>query len=179
MTHRGTSVPPDNIKCGRIKEQVVDERMMTLFSLIAEQVQSKQDLFDKEGKIMEALLNNGYRIQEADTALTLMQTLVKQQEDDLFTPRPMAVNCLRAMSREERERFTVDAFGFVAKLTHLGIITEDQREELLERAMSAYAERIELEQIKTLIAFSLFHHASEQDDELPLYNRNIRRTAWN
>jgi len=157
----------------------LDERMMTLFSLIADQVQRKQDLFDNEGKIMEALLNNGCRIQEADAALTLMQTLVRQQEDDFLATLPMAINCLRTMSREERDRFSLDAFSFAAKLTHLGIITEDQREELLERAMSAYADRIELDHIKALVAFSLFHQVTDQDIEVPVFSRKIKRTAWN
>jgi hypothetical protein len=44
----------------------LDERMMTMVSLIANQVQNKQELFDDEGKIMQALLNNGYRLHEAD-----------------------------------------------------------------------------------------------------------------
>ena len=53
----------------------MDDRMMHLFSLIADQVQNKQELFDEEGKIMQALLNDGYRLHEADAALMLMQTL--------------------------------------------------------------------------------------------------------
>ncbi len=118
---------------------------MDLFSLIADQVRNKQDLFDDEGKIMQALLNSGFRLQEADAALTLMQTLVQKQSESFFTTKPKASSVrMRSMNREERERFTIDAFGFVSKLTHLGIIAEDQREELLEKAMTTYTERIEL-----------------------------------
>jgi uncharacterized protein Smg (DUF494 family) len=158
----------------------VDERMMHLFSLIADQVQNRQELFDEEEKIMQALLNDGYRLHEADAALTLMQTLVQKQSEELFTPAAMpAWSGLRAMNREERGRFTIEAFGFVTKLRHLGIISEDQREELLERAMTAYTERIELEHIKTLIAFTLFvpHHERVATDKTVI--RQIRMTAWN
>src|SRR5450759_1976686 len=104
--------------------------MMDLFSLIADQVRNKQELFDNEGKIMQALLNSGFRIQEADAALTLMQVLVKKQSESFFTTEPKASSIrMRAMNREERERCTVDAVGFGTKLAHLGIISEDQREE--------------------------------------------------
>jgi uncharacterized protein Smg (DUF494 family) len=154
--------------------------MMTLFSLIADQVQSKQELFDEEGKIMQALLNNGFRLHEADAALTLMQTLVQKQSEEFFaSPRPAARAGMRAMNREERGRFTIDAFGFVTKLTSLDIISEDQREELLERALTVYTERIELDHIKTLIAFTLFIHNREEDATDPPIGRHIKRTAWN
>jgi uncharacterized protein Smg (DUF494 family) len=83
------------------------------------------------------------------------------------------------MNREERCRFTVDAFGFVAKLTNLGIIGEDQREELLERAMTVFPERIEIDQIKTLVALTLFVHPHEQEVNVPPVGRRIRKTSWN
>jgi Smg protein len=155
--------------------------MITLFSLIANEVQSKQELFDEEGKIMQALLNSGCRLQEADAALTLMQTLVQRQSEEVFTQRerPAAAISMRALNREERDRFTVDAFGFVTKLTSLGIIGEDQREELLERAMTVYTERIELDHIKTLVAFTLFVHPHEQDISTPAISRRIKKTSWN
>ncbi len=152
---------------------------MTLFSLIADQVQKKQELFEEEGKIMQTLLNSGYRLNEADAALTLMQTLVNKQSEELFTNMPSAASGMRAMNREERERFSVDAFGFVTKLANLGIISDDQREELLERAMSVYTERIEVDHIKSLVAFTLFVHPHEQEGHAPTVNRRTKKTSWN
>ncbi|HUI67198.1 MAG TPA: DUF494 family protein [Nitrospirota bacterium] len=158
----------------------MDELMMNLFSLIADQVRDKQDLFDKEGKIMQALLNSGYRLHEADAALTLMQTLVQKQSESFFMPRKTAPSIrMRTMNREERDRFTIDAFGFVSKLTHLGIISDDQREDILEKAMTVYTERIELDHIKNLIAFILFASSEEKDQSASENLRRIKDTAWN
>jgi uncharacterized protein Smg (DUF494 family) len=154
--------------------------MMDLFSLIADQVRNKQELFDNEGKIMQALLNSGFRLQEADAALTLMQALVQKQSESFFTTEPKESSIrVRAMNREERERFTIDAFGFVSKLTHLGIIAEDQREELLEKAMTTYTERIELADIKNLIAFILFVSPPDREYNPSSGLRRIKKTAWN
>jgi len=158
----------------------LDEQMMDLFSIIADQVRNKQELFDNEGKIMQALLNSGFRLTEADAALTLMQTLVQNQSESLITREPKVSSVrMRAMNREERERFTVDAFGFVSKLAHLGIISEDQREELLEKAMTAYTERIELDHIKNLIAFIFFVSPHEREHSSSANLRRIKNTAWN
>jgi Smg protein len=154
--------------------------MMTMVSLIADQVQNKQELFDEEGRIMQALLNNGYRLHEADAALTLMQTLVQKQSEGLFPAVPDASRAgMRAMNREERHRFTLDAFGFVIKLASLGIISEDQREDLLERAMALYAERIDLDHLKNLVAYTLFFSRQEQDADAHEAGRRIRDTSWN
>ena len=162
-----------------VPEDFLDEQMMNLFSIIADQVRNKQELFDNEGKIMQALLNSGFRLQEADAALTLMQTLV-QKQSELFTDEPKASPLhMRAMNREERERFSVDAFGFISKLSHLGIISEDQREELLEKALTVYTERIELDHIKNLIVFTLFVSPHERENSSSTNLRRIKKTAWN
>jgi len=164
-----------------LQEVFLDELMMNLFSLIADQVRHKQELFDDEGKIMESLLNSGYRIQDADTALTLMQTLVQRQAETFFEPeRAVQTSGARAMNNEERGRFTVEAFSFVTKLTHLEIISEDQREDVLDRSLELYAGRIELDQVKALVAFSVFAATNTEYDDAPSSSRRrIKRTAWN
>jgi uncharacterized protein Smg (DUF494 family) len=161
------------------REDVLDERMINLVSIIADQVRNRQELFDNEGMIMQALLNSGCHLQEADAAITLMQTLVQNEAEGFFTPKTSSTTLqVRAMNREERDRFTVEAFGFIAKLTHLGIISEDQREELLEKALLSYTGRIELDHIKNLVAFLLFVTSDEQrSDPAPL--RRMKKTAWN
>lgn len=157
----------------------MDELMMNLFSLIADQVRNKQELFDDEGKIMQTLLNDGYHLHEADAALTLMQTLVKKQTESFFEPDHANYPAgMRTMNREERRRFSSDAFAFALKLTHLGVLSEDQREEIIERAMTLYREKIELDHIKALVAFQLFTSSHERDDS-EATARKIRNTAWN
>jgi len=158
----------------------LDERIINLVSLIAEQVQTKQELFSNEGKIMDSLMNSGYRLHEADAALTLMQTLA-QNEDGSFSAEegdvPMPAG-MRAMNAEERARFSMEAFSFITKLSHLGIITADLREELLEKALSLHSRKIELSHVKTLIALNLFADAQE-DEDLLLSSLSIKGTTWN
>jgi uncharacterized protein Smg (DUF494 family) len=161
-------------------EDLVEERMMNLLSLIADQVRNKQELFDNEGKIMQSLLNSGFRLHEADAALTLMQTLAQKETEGFFMQTQAASPLLmRAMNREERERFAVDAFSFVSKLAHLGIISEDLREEVLEKALATYTERIELDHIKSLVAFILFVGPPEQEHYASADLRRMKKTAWN
>jgi uncharacterized protein Smg (DUF494 family) len=161
------------------REDVLDERMINLVSIIADQVRNRQELFDNEGIIMQTLLNSGCHLQEADAAITLMQTLAQNEAEGFFMPKSSSTTLqMRTMNREERERFTVEAFGFIAKLTHLGIISEDQREELLEKALLSYNGRIELEHIKNLVAFLLFVTYDEQRSD-PALLRRMKKTAWN
>ena len=142
----------------------MDERIMNLVSLITDQVQTKQDLFSKEGKIMASLMSSGYRLQEADAALTLMQALSQNEEDGLpGEERVVPSDGMRSMNTEERSRFTIEAFAFITKLSYLNIISLEQREELLERALSFRAGRIELSHMKSLLALDLF--ADEQEYE--------------
>jgi uncharacterized protein Smg (DUF494 family) len=157
----------------------LNERIINLVSLIADQVQTKQELFSKEGKIMDSLMNSGYRLHEADAALTLMQGLAQNDDGAVSADGDSLVAAgMRAMNTEERARFAMDAFSFVTKLAHLGIITADQREDILEKALTLHARKIELSHVKTLITLNLF--ADTQDDEdLLLSSLSIKGTAWN
>jgi uncharacterized protein Smg (DUF494 family) len=164
---------------GEQREINLHERIINLVSLIADQVQTKQELFSNEGKIMDSLMNRGYRLHEADAALTLMQTLA-QNEGNAFSSKgnTSLPAGMRAMNTEERGRFAMEAFGFITKLAHLGIITCDQREDLLEKALTLHSRKIELSHVKTLIALNLFADAQE-DEDLLLSSLNVEGTAWN
>jgi len=157
----------------------LDERIMNLVSLITDQVQTKQDLFSNEGKIMDSLMNSGYRLHEADAALTLMQALSQSEENGLSgEERTVLSDGMRSMSTEERSRFTIEAFAFITKLSSLNIISGEQREEILDKALSLHSGRIELSRMKSLLALDLFADGQEYGSILdPAQNR--KDTVWN
>ena len=152
---------------------------MNLVSLITNQVQTKQDLFSNEGKIMDSLMSSGYRLHEADAALTLLQTLSQNEEEHLPGKEPVALSdAMRSMNTEERSRFTIEAFGFITKLSYIGIISGEQREELLDKALSLHSGRIELSHMKSLLALDLFADEQEYEDILASA-LNLKGTVWN
>ncbi len=135
----------------------MEDRMIQMLTMIAEQIQGKKDLIDREGAIMQSLLNKGFDIEEVDAALTLMQVLVQKRSEDFVAPKDKRRQAaVRAMNRQERMRFTPEAFSFVSRLAHLGIISDEQRDDILEKVMANYEGRIDLPGVKTIIAFMLF-----------------------
>jgi len=157
----------------------MDERIMHLVSLITDQVQTKQDLFKNEGKIMDSLVNSGYRLTEADAALTMLQTLSQDGDEGATgeTPLPLRGG-MRIMNAEERSRFAVDAFSFITKLAHLGIISGELREELLGKALSLHSGRIELGHVRSHLAVNVFADEQEYEELLPSEPENTG-TVWN
>jgi uncharacterized protein Smg (DUF494 family) len=151
---------------------------MNIVSLIAGQVQTRKDLFRDEGRIMDSLMSSGYRLHEVDAALSLMQSLARTGGGADDDARPAAPAGMRAMSTQERSRFTIDAFSFITKLATLGVITEDEREDIIERSLSLRIGRIELGEVKHLLALDLFADARE-DDDLPSSAPDSMRTSWN
>jgi uncharacterized protein Smg (DUF494 family) len=155
----------------------VDERIMNIVSLIAEQARERSDLFDREGAIMQSLVNSGVRVDEADAALSLMQSLAQDQADAPRTARA-CTSCLRTMTRQERSRFSTEAFGLVSRLARLGIISDDQREDIMERSMTLYSGRIELSHIKAVVALTLFA-ADADGDTAPAATMRLQGVSWN
>lgn len=140
---------------------------MHMVSLITGQVQTRQDLFLNEGKIMDTLVSSGYRLHEADAALTLLQNLSQDSDESGAKEESLPLaGGMRAMSRAERSRFTVDAFSFVTKLAHLGILSVEQREDILGKALVLHIGRIGLDDVRSLLAASLFPNEEEQEESL-------------
>jgi uncharacterized protein Smg (DUF494 family) len=154
----------------------LEERIMHIVSLIAGQVCSRGDLFAREGHIVQSLVNDGYLMREADAALTLMQVLARRSDDRAANGSAPA---LRVMGVEERSRFAVEAFGLVLKLSHLGIMDDDRREQLLDRAMALHDGRIDLADIKALLAADLLAGAPELAELLDAPGNQPAGTAWN
>lgn len=142
----------------------MDERIMDLVSLIADQVQKKQDLFKDEGRIMETLVSSGYRFHEADAALSFVQSLTETTAEDAVEQRLFPSSGVRSMSNYERNRFTLEAFSFITKLAQLGIISASQREDVIEKALALRSGRIEASEVKSLVALSLFDGNEEFED---------------
>jgi len=106
---------------------------------------------------------------------------VLNEAEGFFPPgQPGSALHVRAMNTEERDRFTVEAFSLISKLVRLGIISENQREELLEKALLTFPGRIELGNIKSLVSFLLFVPPDEQERSEPSFPiRRMKKTAWN
>ncbi len=156
----------------------MEEQMINMLSLIVDQVTNKQELFDEEARIMQALVNGGYHIHEADAALMLMQNFVQKQSEELLDITPASPLAIRTMNGEERARFSIEAFAYLTKLCRLGILSADQREGVIEKALTVYPERIALEHMKSLIALIMF--APLQQDESESRNtRRYKKTIWN
>ena len=154
---------------------MVDERMMHLFSLIAEQVSDKQELFDNEGKIMAALVDSGCHLHEVDAAITLMQSLVRARTDDIFcAASPGRTKGLRAMDVGRSASALRPRPSGSSPASRSSALSPGDRREILERAMDVFPERIELSQIKTLVAFTLF--SGEDMRGNPVVARDAART---
>lgn len=154
----------------------MDERIMELVSLIAGQVCSRSDLFLRQGRIVQSLVNDGVPRGEADAALTAMQVLSRRSDGG---PGGTGTPAVRAMGTEERSRLDAEAFGLVVKLWHLGIIDDERREALLDRAMALDEPRIGMADLLPLLADELLNEQNEVAELLVLSRRPAAGTIWN
>jgi len=154
----------------------MDEQIMHLVSLIAGQVCSRGDLFRNEGRIVQALINEGCLPHDADAALTMMQQLARRSDD---RGTGDAAAALRVMSPAERGRFSVEAFGLVVKLSHLGVLDMEQREDLIERALVLHEGRIGTADIRSLLAEDLLAGTQELGELFDASRTRSATTTWN
>jgi uncharacterized protein Smg (DUF494 family) len=83
------------------------------------------------------------------------------------------------MSPAERSRFSVEAFGLVVKLSHLGVLDMEQREDLIERALALHEGRIGTADIRSLLAEDLLAGTQELGELFDASRTRSATTTWN
>ncbi len=78
------------------------------------------------------------------------------------SPIASASRSFRIFDTTEQARLDTDCRGYILYLEHMGILTPDQRELVIDRLLALDATQIEVEQVKWVVLMALF---SQPDQE--------------
>ena len=135
------------------------ERILEIVSLIAQFVMEERDPLT-EIEIIEELLAAGFESEEINDAFSWIANVS-------FTPPtkerpPLATAGNRVFSPEETRLLSCEARGLLLRLRELGVLDDELCEEIIDRARQTADDEVDLRELKTLAALTLFTRA--QDD---------------
>lgn len=145
----------------RWKGTTMVNRLIELVVLVAE-------LSEHRGKSLkeldQELVERGYSTKEIEQA---MFWLSSQRKSPAATLRGPSKPAHRVLSPWEAMCLDRDAYGFLLHLQNLGIIDQDQFEQIVTRILPIGGEKLPLGELKTLAGSIIFNLGGEdRDDDL-------------
>ena len=137
------------------------ERVLAIVNLIAKYVLGADDAPINEQELIDELISVGFATEEISDAFTWMESVaLRHPLHHSVADIPMQQPSYRLYSREEQVALTQEAIGFLVKLRAMGMLPDEVQEEIIDRAMRAAEEPINLQEIKIISALTLLSRSS-------------------
>ncbi len=135
------------------------ERVLEIVVLLISRIRDHQGQLESFEDISSYLKSYGFTDNEIRSAYSWV--LEQLQSDSQFlVDDASSGNAFRVLTGQERRHFNTDSIGYLLQLRYLGIITDTQMEQILERGALMGPSPIDMEQIKILIGSVLFQDGS-------------------
>ena len=137
-------------------------RIMDIISFIIKEILGGKDLFETETEIVESLMDQGYSLEEINSAFDWLFSLVTK---GMTKKRIKPTTSKRILHHLERLKLSSPAYGLLIKMQESGLITPTQQEEIIEQALTS-GEEVSSEEIKRIagqVVFGNSYHKWEGD----------------
>ena len=144
------------------------DRVLEIVVFLMSKIKDQQGKLDDLEEIASYLKNQGFTENEISSAYSWFLDHLQNDNEFLYNSTINA-NATRILSDLERQLFSSEAVGYLLQLRHLGLLSDQQFEMVLERGSMIWTSSINLDQIKMLIETILFSEsrAIESVGEMP------------
>jgi len=140
----------------------VGDRFLEIVVYLISQIKEDQGRLEDIEEISMHLKNQGFSENEISSAYSwILDRLHTDTEFVYDTKRSILAS--RVLSDAERHHFATEAVGYIMQLTHFGILSDEQVENVLERGMLIWPSPVSLEQLKILVDSVLFSDSMGRD----------------
>lgn len=127
---------------------------MDIVSFIIKEVLEGKDLFETETEIVESLMDQGYSLEEINSAFDWLFSLVTK---GMAKKRIRPTTSKRILHHLEKLKLNSQAYGLLIRMQESGLITPAQQEEIIEQALTS-DEEVGPEEIKRIAGQVVFNN---------------------
>jgi len=138
-----------------MKESILD----VLLYLFEHYIYDQPDLVQDPDSLQNNLLQAGFSASEVSRAFAWLETLAQERPAPAC---PTARGPLRLFAGSEEQRFDLEARGFLMFLEQNGVVTAEQRELVIDRAMALDLDEIALDDLKWVVLMVLFNQPGSE-----------------
>lgn len=136
----------------------MNERVVEILVYIMSEIRGSRQVTTKLEMLSRDLLQRGYTENEISSAFSWLFDRYRADFEELIrNSGPTLENSFRILHDLERMVITPAAHGYLLQLRALGILDDAEIEQIIERAMMMGGSRIDENEIKSLIASTLFN----------------------
>lgn len=126
-------------------------KILEVIVLILSELRTKKGL---KGIDFNALTDIGYTATEINSALAWIYSKIKT-DNNYFNEKLEQISSKRIFNEEEKKIFTPESLGYIIWLNETGIINDVDREIIIDRVLLSGFPKVELTDLKSLIAIYL------------------------
>ena len=137
------------------------ERVLAIVSFIAQYFLDDRDMMT-ESDLIEELLSVGFEADEIDAAFNWMESQALCPPTGVGAEIVPPTTSHRVFTAEENRAISAEARGFLTRLHSMGILDQNIREEIIEKALHVADDTVCLKEIKTITVLSMFANAQNE-----------------
>ena len=132
------------------------ERVLAIVNLIAKYVLGAEDAPISEQELVAELMSVGFEAEEINDAFSWMESVAlqgpaAQQAKAKLKPQ----STYRVFTPEEERALSTEGVGFLVKLRNMCLLSDDAQEEIIERAVRAAEDPLNLQEVKMIAALTM------------------------
>lgn len=131
------------------------DRVLEIVVFLMSKIKDQQGRLDDLDEIATYLKNQGFTENEISSAYSWFLDHLQNDNEFLYNST-ISANATRILSDQERQLFSSESVGYLLQLRHLGLLSDQQFEMVLERGSMIWTSSINLDQVKMLIETILF-----------------------
>lgn len=135
----------------------MNERVVEILIYIMNEIRSNEESSNQLELLSRDLIEKGYTESEISSAFSWLLSRIQNEAEEIVQNQgPTLSNSFRLLHEIENSIISTEAYGYVIQLKELGIINELDVEQILEKAMMIGATKVNLRDIKSIVASVIF-----------------------
>ena len=141
---------------GKMEGHCMDQRIVEIILYVIGEIESRRVNLDEIDGISEDLIKQGFSRREVATAFSVFNQRVMGSRDRSQISEPQNPNAFRVLHDIESQYISSEALGHVLKLLRIGVLSNADVEELIERCVMMGSPAAEMSEMKMMVATHLF-----------------------
>jgi uncharacterized protein Smg (DUF494 family) len=134
----------------------MDQRIVEILMYVIGEIQSRRIRIDEIDGMSDELVQRGFSQREVATAFSLFTERLQGRDlGRVHYGPPLGQHAHRVLHEVERQYVSPEALGYVFQLTHLGILTYSDVEDIIERCIMMGNLNVGGDEMKMLVATHL------------------------
>lgn len=132
----------------------MNENVIEIVSYLVKRIMHNEDVIENEEQLVENLVNQGYEIADIDMAFELIFSSNIYDEENEVKDNNHKFELKRSqriLDVRERFKLSIPVQGALLRLTNLGLISDDELEEVLEKTVHIKKKELGLKSLWNLL----------------------------